>query len=103
MGGSLNPNSDPGTLTGILTVDTADIIAVLAAAKFETGQAADFSEGDFTGDGVFNTADIIAMLAEGLFETGPYEPLAAVSSAGAGSVSNVPEPATIGLLLVGML
>ena len=97
------PELRAGDANGDFMVDTADIIAVLAAGKFETGDAATFEQGDFNGDGVFNTGDIVLMLGEGLFETGPYASLGDVSNAGAGSVSRVPEPTTLGLLLMGML
>ena len=79
-----------GDANGDFSVDTADVVQILAAAKFETGQLASFSEGDFSGDRVFNTADIVAMLAEGLFETGPY---AAVSADA--STASVPEPSSV--------
>ena len=82
------------------SVDTADIVQILAAAKFETQQPATFGEGDFTGDGFFDTADIVAMLAEGLFETGPY---ASLGDASSGAVSGVPEPATWILWLLGAI
>ena len=62
-------------------VNTVDIVQILAANKFETGQPAVFAEGDFDGDGVFATSDIVAMLAEDLYETGPY---AALRDAAAG-------------------
>ena len=64
-----------GDANGDKSVDTADIVQILAAAKFETGMAAAFGEGDFDGDGVFATSDIVAMLAAGFFETGPYAAL----------------------------
>ena len=92
-----NPPPMAGDANGDFSVDTQDIIAVLAAAKFETGNPATFAEGDFNGDGVFNTADIIAMLSVGLFETGPYFVPAAVSA------ENIPEPSSLLLLALGMV
>ena len=96
-----NGNGDPEFMAGgankDFSVDTQDIIAVLAAAKFETGNPATFAEGDFNDDGVFNTADIIEMLSAGLFETGPYFEPAAVSA------ENIPEPSSFLLLALGML
>ena len=92
---------------------TADIVAVLAAGKFETGQPATWVEGDWNGapnasitngpplgDGVFDTTDIVAALSTGFFETGRY---AATSPLGedASALASVPEPAGAVLVCVG--
>ena len=50
--------------------DTTDLVRVLSAGKYETGQAAVWSEGDFNGDGFFNTSDLIAALSDGGYEQG---------------------------------
>ena len=92
------PESDfqPGDANGDFSVDTQDIIQVLAENKFETGEPATFAQGDFNGDGVFNTADVIEMLSVGLFETGPYfEPSV--------NAESVPEPSSIVTLILGMV
>ena len=79
----------------------ADIVAVLAGNKFETGQAATWGEGDWdgapndnsryanggggtppAGNGVFDTGDIVAALSTNTFETGQ---IAAVKAAGTGN------------------
>ena len=73
--GGGDPIPRPGDANNDGQVDTADIIALLAANKFEMGTPATFAEGDFDGDGVFSTGDILAMLAENLFEMGPYRAL----------------------------
>jgi hypothetical protein len=39
--------------------DQIDVIAVLQAAKYRTGQSATWSQGDWNGDGLFNQFDII--------------------------------------------
>ena len=50
--------------------DSSDMMLVLAAGKFETGQAARWEEGDWDGDGLFTFDDVLAALATGTFETG---------------------------------
>ena len=82
-----------GDANGDKSVDTQDIIQLLAEAKYETGQPATFAQGDFDGNGVFDSTDIVRILAESLFETGPY----------AASAQSVPEPSSIGLPVLGAL
>jgi len=50
--------------------DSSDMMLVLAAGKFETGQTARWEEGDWDGDGLFTFDDVLAALATGTFETG---------------------------------
>ena len=45
--------------------DQLDIVQVLQAAKYGTGQPADFGEGDWNEDGVFDQEDIVAALQAG--------------------------------------
>ena len=52
--------------------NSIDIILVLGAGKYETGEPASWAEGDWNGDGVFNSSDIIAALGSGHYEQGPY-------------------------------
>ena len=102
-----------GDANGDRSVDTADVVQILGAGKFETGQPATFEEGDFDGDGVFATSDIVAMLGEGKFETGPYralqDPLTGsnevVVSYNAADVQlkYVPEPSTVILFALGLI
>ena len=93
-----DPPPEPGDANNDGAVDTTDVIALLAAAKFETGMAATFAEGDFDGDGVFATSDIVAMLAAGLFETGPYRALQNPDV----QLNSIPEPSTVVLLSMGL-
>jgi len=67
--------------------NSGDFVAVFAAGKYETGNAAVWSEGDWDGNGKFESADFVAALTDGGYENGPRAAVAAV-----------PEPAT-GLLL----
>jgi hypothetical protein len=43
--------------------DQRDIVLVLQAAKYLTGQPASFAEGDWNGDGVFDQRDLVAALS----------------------------------------
>ena len=94
-----------GDANGDKQVNTDDIVQILAAGKYETGQPATFAEGDFDGDGFFASGDILAMLAEDLYETGPY----AASLAAGGTygpdvkLNYIPEPSTILLLALGLI
>jgi hypothetical protein len=46
--------------------DRLDLVTVLQAGKYLTGQPADWSEGDWTGDGLFDQQDIMAALGGAL-------------------------------------
>ena len=93
---SLEPVIIPGDSNLDREFGTFDIITVLGAGKFETGQPATFAEGDWSGapnpafrypgpappgDGIFSTFDIIVALGSGNFEQGP---VSAVQPAGSG-------------------
>ena len=68
---------------------TDDLVAVFAAGKYETGNMAVWSEGDWTGDMVFDSGDLVAAFSDGGFELGPRQAVAAV-----------PEPSSVVLLLL---
>jgi hypothetical protein len=115
----------PGDANGDRQFDQFDIVQVSAAAKYLTGQKANWTEGDWAitpqgGNGVFDQFDIIAALAGGYYLHGRYaanapeditdglaamglarhvEPLVA---ADVPSIS-VPEPSTTRLLILGFL
>ena len=59
-----------------LQFDQQDVVQVLQAAKYLTGQPATFAEGDWNDDGFFNQLDIIAALQTGNYLQGPYASLA---------------------------
>lgn len=76
--------------------NSGDFVAAFTSGKFETPQAATWSEGDWNGDGSFNSSDFVAAFTDGGFELGPLP-----------AAESVPEPslrfsfiATLGLLLV---
>jgi hypothetical protein len=71
---------------------SGDLITMLVAGKYETGNPATWSEGDSNGDGTFNSSDLVADLGDGGYERGPYP-----------GVSAVPEPSSIVLCLSGFL
>ena len=55
----------PGDTNQDLTFDQLDLLQVLRAGKYLTGEPAAWSEGDWNGDGVFDQEDIVAALATG--------------------------------------
>lgn len=63
--------------------NSSDLVAVLAAGKYEVDTASVWADGDFNGDGRTNSGDLIAALSDGGYEQGPRA-----------AVSAVPEPAT---------
>ena len=52
--------------------DQHDIIQILQAAKYLTGEPATWEQGDWNGDGVFDQLDIVAALQTGNYLQGPY-------------------------------
>ena len=56
--------------------DRDDIVQVLQAGKYNTGQSATWHEGDWNHDGVFNQLDIIESQVDGTFEVSPLATLA---------------------------
>ena len=44
---------------------------MLEAAKYRTGEAAEWRQGDWNGDGVFDQLDIVAALQTGNYVLGP--------------------------------
>ena len=72
--------------------DSSDFVAVFASVKYETNEAATWSEGDWNGDGIFDSGDFVSAFVGGGYESGPRE----------GGLQTVPEPATIALMLFGL-
>lgn len=73
--------------------NSADFVTVFVPAKYETGEAATWSEGDWNGDGVFNSGDFVAAFTGGGYEGGPRE----------GGLQVVPEPSSMALFVFGFL
>jgi autotransporter-associated beta strand protein len=63
--------------------DILDIGDILAAAKFNTGAAANWQQGDVNYDNVFDIVDLADILGTGLFNEGTYLTQASASSAAA--------------------
>ena len=86
--------------------DQLDLVKVQIAAKYLSGQAATWGEGDWNaapggqqgspppGNGLFDQLDIIAALANGLYLTGPYAAVAAGGQPGDTQTSIVYDPRT---------
>ena len=68
---------------------SGDLVKVFTAGKYETGDRAIWSEGDWNGDKVFSSGDLVTAFTDGGYQAGPREPAAAV-----------PEPSTLTFLLV---
>jgi hypothetical protein len=105
-----------------LDFDQRDLVQVLTAAKYRTGQPATWGEGDWNGapggrpgsppvgDGVFNQLDLIAAASRAVYLTGPYAAIAPQGIPGGGQVGAVeltsipiPEPSTLLLLTLGVV
>jgi len=73
--------------------NSGDFVTVFGAAKYETGQPATWSQGDWNGDGVFNSGDFVTAFGGGGYEGGPRE----------GGLQTVPEPSSAVLGICGLL
>ena len=74
--------------------NSSDLTAIFQSARFETGEPADWTEGDWTGDMRFDTSDLIAAFQDAGYETGPR------------AIAVVPEPshlAAIGMAILALL
>lgn len=72
--------------------NSGDFVTVFVPAKYETDEAATWSEGDWNGDGVFNSGDFVTAFTGGGYESGPRE----------GGLQIVPEPSSAVLVLLGV-
>ena len=59
-----------GDANGDGSFDQLDIVRILQAGKYNTGETADFTQGDWNGDGLFNQLDIVAALQTGAYLAG---------------------------------
>ena len=71
---------------------SADFVAVFTTAKYETGGAATWAEGDWNGDGVFNSSDFVAAFSGGGYEQGARD----------GGLQVVPEPSSALMAIAGL-
>jgi hypothetical protein len=64
--------------------DNLDIVHVLEAGKYKSGQQATFSEGDWNSDGVFDALDIISALQSARYVSSANAALVALDAVMAG-------------------
>ena len=105
-GGEIKPKLQAGDADQDLDFDQLDLVKVQIAAKYLTGQAATWGEGDWdgapggeqgnppAGNGFFDQLDIIAALGPGHYLTGPYSALAGPGTVGDGQASLVYDTAS---------
>jgi hypothetical protein len=105
-GGMVAPSLRAGDADQDLDFDQLDLVRVQIAAKYLTGQAATWGEGDWNGapggkqgepplgNGFFDQLDIIAALAPGHYLMGPYAALSGLGSPGDGQTSIIYNPST---------
>ena len=96
----------PGDADQDLDFDQLDLVQVQIAAKYLTGQAATWGEGDWdggpggsqgsppAGNGLFDQIDIIAALNANVYLMGPYAAIADGGATGDGQTSIVYNPST---------
>ena len=75
-----------------LQFNSADMVQVFAAGKYETGENATWGEGDWNADLEFSSGDMVAAFVAGGYEQGAKP-----------AVSAVPEPSTICGAVVALL
>jgi hypothetical protein len=104
--GGAAPELQAGDSNQDLKFDQVDLVQVQIAAKYLTGQAATWGEGDWngapggspgsppTGDGLFNQVDIVASQVAGKYLTGPYAAVAPGGTPNDGQTSIIYNPAT---------
>jgi hypothetical protein len=105
-GGPAAPRLQGGDADQDLDFDQLDLVKVQIAAKYLTGQAATWGEGDWNGapggqvgsppagNGLFDQLDIIAALAPGHYLKGPYAAISSGGRAGDGQTSVGYNPST---------
>lgn len=76
-----SPRPRPGDANRDLRFDQLDIVQVLQAGKYWTGEPATWREGDWNRDGLFDQTDIVAALQTANYLQGPYAALVAKSQA----------------------
>ena len=91
VNGSDKLNTFFGDANLSLEFNSADFVAVFTTAKYETGQAATWEEGDWNADGLFNSSDFVVAFSDAGYEQGPRQ------------INAVPEPNAIGMLLLGLV
>jgi hypothetical protein len=100
------PELQAGDADQDLDFDQQDLVQVLIAAKYLTGQPAAWEEGDWNGapggspgnppagDGLFNQLDIVAAQQAAVYLTGPYAAIGSSGRLGDGQTSVIYNAAT---------
>ena len=70
---SVSPMLTVGDANSDGTFDQLDLIQVLSANKYMSGQHADWAEGDWNGDHVFDQLDLVHALQAGNYGHGPFD------------------------------
>ena len=70
--------------------NSSDFVTVFESARYENGEVADWTEGDWNGDRVFNSGDFVISFQGTGYESGPRE----------GGLQVVPEPSSSPLMLL---
>lgn len=73
-----------------------DLVGVFQAGKFETDQAAGWSDGDWNGDQRFTTTDFVTAFQDGGYERGPRVAVAAVPEPPSGALIAIGAAAALG-------
>ena len=62
----------PGDANEDGNFDEVDLMSIMRAAKYETGEAASWRDGDFNADGVVDSSDLLIALRTGRYADGEY-------------------------------
>ena len=73
--------------------DSSDLVQIMSAGKYETGELASWEEGDWNGDLDFDTTDLVVAFQGGGFEAGPKED----------ALNAVPEPSASLLIVIAVV
>ena len=65
-----------------LEFNSGDMVQVFTAGKYETGEEAGWSEGDWDGDRIFSSSDMVKAFVDGGYEKGPRTDTLAVPEPG---------------------
>jgi hypothetical protein len=113
-----SPQLQAGDADQDLDFDQLDLVRVLIAGKYLSGQIGTWGEGDWNGapggsqgnpppgDGLFDQSDIVAALQAGAYLTGPYagtlESAFVTGSPTQPATARVPEPSAAAILMCGI-
>jgi autotransporter-associated beta strand protein len=82
-------------------VNVFDLVGIMSAARYGTGSAAIWSQGDFNYDGLTDVFDLVGIATSGTYGNGSYLSFGSPPTV-SGGVAIVPEPASWGLVFIGL-